>query len=95
MTIRKTKYSNIRLWFGDFQIDNGNLVCSTIVQKEVSLILKRIKSDEISKLDRNYRSRLRGIALSSGFVTSDLEYTEILRDVMIELAREKITEAES
>ncbi len=87
--------SNIRLWFGDFQIENGNLVDSTIVQKDVALILKRIKSGDISKLDRNYRSRFRGIALSSGFVKSELEYTEILRDVMIELAREKIAKAES
>jgi nucleolar protein 56 len=87
--------SNIRLWFGDFQIENGHLVDSRIVQKDVPLILKRIKSGVISKLDRNYRSCFRDIAVSSGFVESELEYIEILRDVMIELAREKIAKAES
>jgi nucleolar protein 56 len=87
--------SNIRLWFGDFKIENGQLVDSTIVQKDVPTILKRIKSGDISDLDRNCRSRFRSIALSSGFVKSEPEYIEILRHVMIELAREKIAKAEN
>ena len=89
------KIYNVHLWFGDFKIENGTLVGSTIVKKNVDSILKRINGSDTFNLDKNCRNLFRNIAISSGFVTSDSEYVEILREVTLELARERVVEAES
>jgi len=86
---------NVHLWFGDFKIENGALVSSTIVKKNVDSILKKINGRDTLNLDKNCRNLFRNIAISSGFVTSDLEYVETLREVTLELARKRVLEAES
>jgi len=86
---------NIHLWFGDFKIEDGTLVDSAIVKKNVVAILKRIKSRDVLDLDKNCRNLFRNIAISSGFVASELEYIEILREATLELARQKVVEAEN
>jgi len=86
---------NIHLWFGDFKIEGGTLVDSAIVKKNVTAILKRIKSRDALDLDKNCRNLFRNIAISSGFVTSEPEYIKILREATLELARQQVVEAES
>ena len=95
MKTSSSRIYNIHLWFGDFKIEDGTLVDSAIVNKNVVAILERIKSRDVLDLDKNCRNLFRNIAISSGFVTSELEYIEILREVTLELARQKVVEAES
>ena len=95
MKTSRNRIYSIHLWFGDFKIEDDTLVDSAIVEKNVVAISKRIKSGDVLDLDKNCRNLFRNIAISSGFVTSELEYIEILRGVTLELARQRIVEAES
>ena len=94
-TSSSSRIYNIHLWFGDFKIEGGTLVDSAIVKKNVTAILKRIKSRDALDLDKNCRNLFRNIAISSGFVTSEPEYIKILREATLELARQQVVEAES
>lgn len=83
----------IKTWFGEIELHNDEIVHSNVLKADPEAITTRLQEEEFADLDKQYRGRLRQIAIQLRVVTSEEEYISLLRTVAIKRAQEQIAAA--
>ncbi|MGA3358633.1 MAG: NOP5/NOP56 family protein [Halobacteriota archaeon] len=83
----------IKTWFGEIELHNDEIVHSNVLKADADAIAMRLQEEEFADLDKQYRGRLRQMAIQLGVVTSEEDYISLLRTVAIKRAKEQIAAA--
>jgi nucleolar protein 56 len=83
----------IKTWFGEIELHNDEIVHSNVLKADADAIAMRLQEEEFTNLDKQYRGRLREMAIQLGVVTSEQDYISLLRTVAIKRAKEQIAAA--
>lgn len=83
----------IKTWFGEIELHNDEIVHSNVLKADADAIAMRLQEEEFADLDKQYRGRLRQMAIQLRVVTSEEDYISLLRTVAIKRAKEQIAAA--
>jgi len=83
----------IKTWFGEIELHNDEIVHSNVLKADADAIAMRLHEEEFADLDKQYRGRLRQMAIQLRVVTSEEDYISLLRAVAIKRAKEQIAAA--
>jgi nucleolar protein 56 len=83
----------IKTWFGEIELRNDEIVHSNVLKADADAIAMRLHEEEFADLDKQYRGRLRQMAIQLRVVTSEEDYISLLRTVAIKRAKEQISAA--
>ena len=83
----------IKTWFGEIELHNDEIVHSNVLKAGAGAITTRLQEEEFADLDKQYRARLRQMAIQLRVVTSEEDYISLLRTVAIKRAKEQIAAA--
>jgi len=85
--------AHIKTWFGDIELHNDEIVRSHALKADIDTMAQRLQREDFADFDKECRGRLREIAIKLQVVSSEREYVSLLRDVMIQNAKERIVTA--
>jgi nucleolar protein 56 len=83
----------IKTWFGEIELHNDEIVHSNVLKADADAIAMRLQEEEFADLDKQYRGRLREMAIQLCVVTSEEDYISLLRTVATKRAKEQIAAA--
>jgi len=83
----------IKTWFGEIELHDDKIVRSNVLKADAAAMAMRLQKEEFADLDKQYRGRLREMAIQLRLVTSEHDYISLLRAVAIQRAKEQITTA--
>jgi nucleolar protein 56 len=83
----------IKTWFGEIELHNDEIIHSNVLKADADAIAMRLQEEEFADLDKQYRGRLRQMAIQLRVVTSEEDYISLLRTVAIKRAKEQIAAA--
>jgi len=83
----------IKTWFGDIELRNDEIVRSHVLNADIDAMAQRLEREDFADFDKEYRGRLREMAIELQVVSSEREYISLLRAVMIQSAKERIVTA--
>jgi nucleolar protein 56 len=83
----------IKTWFGEIELHDNEIVRSNVLKADAAAMALRLQKEKFADLDKQFKGRLREMAIQLGLVTSEDDYISLLRAVAIQRAKEQITAA--